>query len=465
MVFVPAPTSCQKALVKYLANYAEPEVGRLCTDSVKTGKYAHCIVIPCYNEQISAIYRVFQQVLDIESLLAIIVVNAPDNASPSSLKSTAELLNALLDSFANSSSISTQITLLEQPKTRIPDTLVVDRCVVGEPIPKKQGVGLARKIGADIACYLYHQGLIESSLVFNTDADVVLPKHYIEDGVQAHRSGAAALVYPFEHHVESCAGPVQVNADSAQSDALIQVSLFYDLSIRYYAAGLRWAGSPYGFTAIGSTIAFDLYKYAMVRGLPKRAGGEDFYLLNKMAKVGTVHCLQTSRIRIEGRVSDRVPFGTGPALAKLIERPCLVDLNYWYHPSIFLRLRLWLKLLKSSWQAGDNALCYQPGALFEQVLSELGLREGETEYDELWQFGLSVNFDQLLWQAKQQFRTQERFDKHLNDWFDAFKTLKFVHFFRANYYPSVSVLFVREHVAEIAPGLLPKFEQLLSHYE
>ncbi|PID43456.1 MAG: hypothetical protein CSB48_05160 [Proteobacteria bacterium] len=456
-----------KNLEKYLANYAEPEVVGLCSYPVRAGKYTHCIVIPCYNESISSICRLFERVSGIETLLAVIVVNAPDSASSLSLANTRELLRALSACFSVERPLSENLILLEKPENRLPDLLLVDRCSVGRLIPDKQGVGLARKIGADIACYLYSQSLIDSPLVFNTDADVVLPESYLRDGNRSYQSpGIAALVFPFEHYVDDVQVRVEsVGAGHVDNRELARVIRFYELSMRYYADSLRGAGSGYGFTTIGSTIAFDLNRYAMVRGFPKRAGGEDFYLLNKMAKVGEVLSLQTGAIRIAGRLSDRVPFGTGPALSKLMYKNSLVDLAYWYHPDIFLRLRLWLKLLKLSWCVQPGERSDTPVTFLEKLLYESGLKETEPEYAELLHYGLFIHLDQFLMKAKRQFRTQERYDKQINDWFDAFKTLKFVHFFRDNYYPSVSMLFVRDQVETIAPGLLPKIERFLSCYD
>ncbi len=62
----------------------------------------------------------------------------------------------------------------------------------------------------------------------------------------------------------------------------------YELSLRYYVAGMKFARSPYAFHTIGSSMAVSPVHYARVRGFPKREAGEDFYLLNKLAKLGSV---------------------------------------------------------------------------------------------------------------------------------------------------------------------------------
>ena len=61
--------------------------------------------------------------------------------------------------------------------------------------------------------------------------------------------------------------------------------------------------------------------YAQSAGFPKLAAGEDFYLLNKLAKIGKIIPLKiiNQPIYIQARISNRTPFGTGPALDKIID--------------------------------------------------------------------------------------------------------------------------------------------------
>ena len=87
----------------------------------------------------------------------------------------------------------------------------------------------------------------------------------------------------------------------------------------YYVAGLAMAGSRYAHHSLGSTIAVHAKTYAAVRGYPKRSAGEDFYLLNKICKLAPVERLAGPALSIEARISARVPFGTGPALRRLLK--------------------------------------------------------------------------------------------------------------------------------------------------
>ena len=117
---------------------------------------------------------------------------------------------------------------------------------------------------------------------------------------------------------------------------------------------VRW---HYGFTTIGSLITVNPEHYAKVRGFPKRDAAEDFYLLNKMAKVGAVRSIQAPIVEIEARLSTRVPFGTGPALAKILESG--IEDYLFYHPMVFEELRAFLDGFSSLWSASDIRELYQ----------------------------------------------------------------------------------------------------------
>lgn len=89
----------------------------------------------------------------------------------------------------------------------------------------------------------------------------------------------------------------------------------YEYRLHYWVTCLQRAGSAYAFATLGSVMQLSLPHYAAVRGFPKRNGGEDFYLLNKLNKVGVVQSVHTrSPVILSSRRSHRVPFGTGPGV-------------------------------------------------------------------------------------------------------------------------------------------------------
>ena len=120
---------------------------------------------------------------------------------------------------------------------------------------------------------------------------------------------------------------------------------------------MKYARSPYAFHTIGSTMAVNAFHYAKVRGFPRRQAGEDFYLLNKLAKVGAIRQLseetECESIDIAARLSDRVPFGTGAATGKIMELEDPAREYLFYHPAVFGLLRGWLGSLGTFWQSSD----------------------------------------------------------------------------------------------------------------
>jgi hypothetical protein len=92
-------------------------------------------------------------------------------------------------------------------------------------------------------------------------------------------------------------------------------------------------GCPYNFTAIGSAIAAKIKALQKINGITPMKSGEDFYLLQKLRKMAPISNWNDELVYPAARFSDRVFFGTGPAMIKGSE-------GQWesypiYHYSIF----------------------------------------------------------------------------------------------------------------------------------
>ncbi|MCP4044824.1 MAG: hypothetical protein GY732_02400, partial [Gammaproteobacteria bacterium] len=293
---------------KYLLHYAEPEtaaLGGLPDSLAGPGQWQNVMVIPACNE--SAEFLRPPPPCDGRSLMILVINETVSAAHEVSLNNQA-LAEAVFARFELQWQSGLQFPGFVMSLLRDPlfprDILLVDRFSEDHKLPPKCGVGHARKIGADLAASLIFNGRIRSPWIRCTDADVQLPETYFTCIDQAQNTGAknAALLYPFHHNDDE--------GDTKNGDVILATQL-YELSLRYYVAGMRFAGSPYAFHTIGSTMAVNADHYARVRGFPKRAAGEDFYLLNKLAKVGSVLQLASGPdckpIVIESRRSDRVP--------------------------------------------------------------------------------------------------------------------------------------------------------------
>ncbi|MDG1937631.1 MAG: hypothetical protein P8I62_02080 [Pseudomonadales bacterium] len=160
---------------KYLSQYAEPEAQQL--DGL-TGQYQHCVCIPAYNEEPKFIERLVAFINRQSATLAIIVLNRPD-------ETTDNKNNDALENHACKKRLTQQLSMSWQHNNlqfhcaeNQSAVLLVDRFDAGALIPYKQGVGLARKIAADIALQLIERQQITSPWIYSTDADVVLPDNY-----------------------------------------------------------------------------------------------------------------------------------------------------------------------------------------------------------------------------------------------------------------------------------------------
>lgn len=410
---------------KYLQNYAEPEVEVL--DGLPDQPaWQNVMVIPACNEGAGLLRSPPR--CGGRSLM-ILVINEPESAAHDVSSSNRALAAAVQERFTpqwQSARVAGLSLWRDSHAER--DLLLVDRFSDGHRLPERGGVGFARKIGADLALSLIHRKRINSGWIHCTDADVRLPENYFtrSNAIENPGSKYSALIYPFRHSDD------QVRSESTE---VIIATQLYELSLRYYVAGMKSAQSPYAFHTIGSTMAVSAINYAKVRGFPKREAGEDFYLLNKLAKVGSVLELEAGEdnevIEIESRRSDRVPFGTGAAVNKIADFADPVSEFRFYDPAVFGLLKIWLAGLPAVWHSGSAVLAphvFQTQSLEGQDHALLALLRGLKE----------LKTEQALEHAFRQSRSLGQFLRQMHTWFDAFRTLKLIHYLRDSYLPSVS---------------------------
>ncbi len=368
---------------KYLQHYAEPEA-RATLEDPPGSAYNYGIVIPAYRESAQLADRLGRMARTQDGLLIILVLNQPDtdNAPDTNVH--------LREAIAHCTSLSTHSygTLFQlQDNCHL---LLVER---SQCLPASEGVGLARKIGCDIALALSAKGILKSRWLHTTDADATLSHDYFS---AAEKLGDyAAIVHPFHHRL-------------AADPGLACAIYLYELRLHYYVLGLEWAGSPYAFHTLGSCISVAAQSYAAVRGFPRRSGGEDFYLLNKVAKLGAVATDMTPTIELEGRESSRVPFGTGPAVAKLLASTEPEATPLFYHPHSFRALKTLLENLE---------VLYLNQALVEEALNEpsaIAVLE-------------NLGIEKALAHCGSHSKNFEGWRRHFHQWFDGFRTLKFIH--------------------------------------
>lgn len=395
--------SRNKTCHKYLTHYAEPEVEHLASFPA-TLKYSNVIVIPAFQESVQFIERFLTSQLAEQNCLIIVVINQPDNNLGRQYQQNQITLDVKISQLGKERWQQGNLRLVDM--TSIISNVTTSILIVNrftQAIPEEQGVGLARKIGADLAVQLYISNHISSSWVHSTDADATLPNNYFiahlpENLPKNELMNTTIATYcDFYHHSE------QLDIHHANQG--------YEKALRYYVAGLQYAKSPYAYFTIGSILSFDIYAYCQARGFPKRNAGEDFYLLNKLAKLGSFAYLSNVTIKLDARPSQRVPFGTGPAVQRIMQLTAQGQEYYYYDPLVFIELKSCLSAFELLWQHREA-----PEHWFSllSTISQQALK----------------NIMLMSFIEKQKNSNQQQFNKQLIVWFDSFKTLKFIHALR-----------------------------------
>jgi len=166
---------------------------------------------------------------------------------------------------------------------------------------KNYGVGWARKTIMDHIASFSN----DPDIIICLDADTTFNPDYFESIVQNFKENptAVAASVPYYH---------KLTGDEEKDRAILR----YEIYMRYFAISLWRIGSPYSFTAIGSAVALPVKSYKAIGGITPHKSGEDFYFLQKLRKYGEVITWNKEKVYPAARYSDRVGFGTGPAMIK-----------------------------------------------------------------------------------------------------------------------------------------------------
>jgi hypothetical protein len=400
---------------QYLARYAEPEA-RLA--AAVSESYSAALVVPVRGE-VSSLFDGFQAALAQAPgpVLFILVVNATDAADVATHADNQRLLEHLAAHYPEKraltqAGVSAPAVLASAANY---DLLWIDRASLGVRLPERQGVGSVRKLGNDLAVALWSRGQIACSRIASSDADVCLPADYFSvlAGDAAESSRSAAWLWPFKH-------------EAGGDPAIDAATVLYEISLRYYVLGMAHAGSCYAYQSIGSTLCVDAAAYLSVRGFPKREAGEDFYLLDKLAKVSALRRLQAAPIHIRARRSERVPFGTGRRSREIAEQTQAGSEFVLYSPRIFLALAAVLRGLDDFAESGRATALKESLDRRVPELAELSCQVLE---------GLGV-FSALASAATEAPRGAV-LRRRIHTWFDALRSLRFVHGLRDRGLPSL----------------------------
>jgi hypothetical protein len=274
-----------------------------------------------------------------------------------------------------------------------------------ENLPGHQtGAGIPRKLGMDEA--IRHFKGDRSGIIVSLDADCLVEKNYLTEiyrNFKQYQLNSATIRFhhPIDHLVET--------------DPLRQATLSYENYLHYYRAALEFCGYPYPYYTIGSAFAITAETYLKVGGMGRQQSGEDFYFLQKVFPLGKTRFIDSTCVYPEARASDRVPFGTGPALKKMLAENQLV--KYSYQIEAFKTLKLFFGRINSFYKKTDDNVA--------TLLRDL------PEY--LLLFLQKDGFPEKIQEINRHTASLSNFQKRFFGYFNAFKILKYLNFVHPAY--------------------------------
>ena len=259
---------------------------------------------------------------------------------------------------------------------------------------KDAGVGLARKTLMDRAALEYKEKS-QNGIILALDADCTVESNYLQAVSKYFQMNhfAAASIH-FEHPID----------DKDSQKAIIE----YEWHLRYFIKMQAWCGFPFAFQTVGSSMACLSKPYLAKGGMNKRKAGEDFYFLQKFIKDGVCGKIINTCVYPSGRISDRVPFGTGRAMGKYGDKSYKATS---YNPRSFVELK---KM---------NA---QVDYLFESEPQSISCKS-------LDEYLASIKYESKVAEIRRNVSSKEAFLKRYYQFFDAFQLMKCLHYMRTEY--------------------------------
>lgn len=356
--------------------------------------FNNTIVIPALNE-FSGIQKLLPSLAQnsknhLDDTLILIVINNVADEDSEKIKNNLKLLQYLRSENNN-------------PNLNIG---IVDVSSDGKEMPQKHGgVGFARKLGIDLALSCFDYSSTQKKIIISLDSDCTVSSNYLETIItKFNKNNLHAAVVNFEHPL--------IGEEKA---AIIN----YEIFLRYYILGLLYAKSHYAYFSVGSVIICNAESYIKVGGMNKRKAGEDFYFLEKLAKLDVINKIEDATVFPSSRSSDRVPFGTGASIKRILDNTR--DEYTLYKPVIFEIIKSWLKLYS---------------AIHLSVNVGQILNESKEINNHLYLFLVQQKFENDWINIIKNTKSEIQLEKQKLNWMDSFRTLKLIHFLRDNEFPN-----------------------------
>lgn len=279
---------------------------------------------------------------------------------------------------------------------------------------KNIGVGMARKVLMDAISVNANP----EDIIVSLDGDTEFNVDYFHSIATNFYSNPEipAISVPYYH---------RLTGKEAEDRAILR----YEIYMRYYLYNLQRIRSPYSFTALGSAMACRVSVYRRIGGMTPKKSGEDFYFLQKISKFKPISTFNSEWVFPAARFSNRVFFGTGPAMIKgaygdwssyPIYRWELFDdikKSFEAFPDLFKKdftlpidrvLELgWAQKLRSNAKSKEVFIkaCHEKfdGLRTLQYLKEIQLESSETDERNLLDFALEFRLKELQYIIKEDF--------------------------------------------------------------
>jgi len=400
----------QKIYPKEVSEYLENKVlKKWGLEWIKVSGINRVVVVPAICE-----FKNIQKLLSslikndrslLQKTLVIFVINHSFSSNREIKEDNKQSLN-LLRLIINKSNADKYISEISKSGIKIG---VIDAASEGKEFEDKQaGVGLARKVGLDQALKVFDYSNPGKKILISLDADCTVEENYLKEFNNFfNKQNVAVANIDFEHNLED-------------EEITIRGIVSYEIYLRHYVAGLLFAGSPYSFHTIGSILVCDHEAYIKTGGMNTRKAAEDFYFLQKLAKLYKIHKINSTKVRPSARESWRVPFGTGKSMTNYLSNKKEILL---YDPDEYIILKEWLELLNSDLSLNTEIIIKEAKKIHRELFNFLESR------------GFSKDWDQILSNSK----SEKQINYQRKNWFDAFKTLKLMHHLRDTSFPMIDI--------------------------
>lgn len=279
-------------------------------------------------------------------------------------------------------------------------------------LPKKwAGVGLARKSGMDEVLRRFNLLEKPNGIIVSLDADTLVAKNYLVE-IEKHFSRFPKNIgatISFQHQVKGL------------GEKQLKGILLYERYLLYYKNALRFIGYPNPIFTVGSAFAVTAAGYIKRGGMTRRQAGEDFYFLQTLAQIGTVGEITSTTVYPSARESDRIPFGTGPAIAKWMNDE--TDLTQTYNFQAFIDLKHFFDAIENLFRIEREG--------FNKIVESLP--------EPICKFIQTDNFWVEIEDLNQNCSNPESFKTRFFHKFNAFKILKFMNFGHEGFYEKVNL--------------------------